>query len=114
MAKTQKDQIWVLEAEADGENVAQGLERKVLAYGAEMMCVQNSFVKGGVGGLHSHPHTQIAYIAAGVFEFTIDGETKTVRRGDSMFIQGGVPHGCACLEKGVVLDLFTPMREDFV
>jgi quercetin dioxygenase-like cupin family protein len=114
MAKTQKNQRWVFGAETDGESAAPGVERKVLAYCTGMMCVQNSFDKGAVGSVPSHPHTQITYVASGVFEFTIDGVAKIVRQGDTMLKQDGIPHGCVCIEEGVLLDFFTPMREDFV
>ena len=49
---------------------------------------------------------------AGVFE--IDGEKRVVTAGDTMLKMNGVTHGCVCLEAGVLLDIFTPMREDFV
>ncbi len=78
------------------------------------MCVENTFEKGAVGALHSHPHTQITYVVSGVFEFEIDGEKKVVRAGDTMLKTDGVEHGCVCLEDGVLLDIFSPMREDFV
>ena len=48
------------------------------------------------------------------FTFTIDGVTKTVTPGDTMLKTDGVVHGCTCLEAGILLDIFTPMREDFV
>jgi quercetin dioxygenase-like cupin family protein len=114
MAKAHKDARWIFGAEIDSENAAPGVMRKVLAYCKDMMCVQNDFQKGAVGSVHSHPHTQITYVASGAFEFTIDGETKTVRQGDTMLKQDGIPHGCVCLEEGTLLDFFAPMREDFV
>ncbi len=100
--------------DAESEAAAPGVTRKVLAYCGELMCVENRFDTGAVGSVHSHPHTQITYVAEGAFEFTIGDETKTVRRGDTLLKQGGAPHGCVCLEKGVLVDFFTPMREDFV
>jgi len=78
------------------------------------MCVENAFEKGAAGALHSHPHTQITYVVSGRFSFTIDGETREVTAGDTLLKTGGVPHGCVCLEDGVLLDIFTPMREDFL
>ena len=48
------------------------------------------------------------------FEFTINGEKKVVRKGDTLYKLPNVEHGCVCLEEGVLLDFFTPMREDFV
>ena len=60
------------------------------------------------------PHTQITYVVSGVFEFNIDGEIKTVKAGDTMLKLNGVEHGCVCKERGILLDIFNPMREDFV
>jgi len=78
------------------------------------MCVENSFEAGAVGSLHSHPHTQITYVGAGKFSFTIGDETKEVSQGDCLMKQDGIVHGCTCIEKGVLIDFFTPMREDFI
>jgi len=110
----EKGQRWVFHEDALAQNCAEGVVRRVLAYSGELMCVENTFEEGAIGSLHSHPHTQITYVVEGVFEFAIDGETKTVRKGDTMLKTDGVIHGCKCLEKGVLLDIFTPMREDFV
>ncbi len=111
---TQIQQRWVphegTEAQSGGENVI----RRVLAYNENLMCVENTFETGAVGKLHSHPHTQITYVVSGVFSFTIDGEERIVRAGDTMLKEDGVVHGCTCLEAGILLDIFTPMRKDFV
>ena len=72
------------------------------------------FEKGAVGALHHHPHTQITYVVSGAFDFTVDGVTRTVRTGDTILKEDGVEHGCVCTEAGILLDIFTPMREDFV
>ena len=114
MEKTKNGQRWVPNAETLLENMAEGFSRRILAYGDDLMCVENHFAVGAEGKLHSHPHTQISYIVSGVFDFTVDGETRTVKPGDSLFVPGDVPHGLVCVEQGIVLDVFTPMREDFV
>ena len=111
---TQKGQRWVSHSEAEIQSGGEGITRRVLAYTDGLMCVENTFEKGAVGALHNHPHTQITYVAEGVFAFTIDGETRTVRKGDTLLKENGVVYGCTCLEPGVLLDIFTPMREDFV
>lgn len=111
---SQKNKQWVFRDEVDAIPCAEGVVRRVLAYADEMMCVENTFETGAIGSLHSHPHTQITYVVEGVFEFTIDGVTKVVKKGDTMLKQDAVVHGCKCLEKGILLDIFTPMREDFV
>lgn len=109
----QKGQRWAFHGESQPEELG-GVTRRVLAYNDGLMCVENQFQQGAVGALHSHPHTQITYVVEGAFSFTIDGVTKVVRKGDTLLKEDGVVHGCTCLEAGVLLDIFTPMREDFV
>ena len=114
MAIVKKGQRWVFEEEVGSTTPAEGVSRKVLAYCDEGMCVAHYFEKNAVGSLHAHPHTQITYVAEGAFEFEIAGEKKIVRKGDTLLKQKGVEHGAICLEKGILIDFFTPMREDFV
>ncbi len=111
---TQKGRRWVFHENAQAQSAGEGVTRRILAYSDSLMCVENTFRKGAVGVLHSHPHTQITYVVSGRFSFTIDGQTRIVSRGDTMLKENGVIHGCACLEDGVLLDIFTPMREDFL
>jgi quercetin dioxygenase-like cupin family protein len=85
-----------------------------MAYCDTAMGVINEFEKGASGPMHSHPHTQITYISEGKFSFTIGEETREVGKGDVLYKIGGIKHGCVCLEKGSMVDFFTPMREDFV
>lgn len=114
MRKPEKDQRWVFNKDIESEAAGEGVVRKILAYCDNLMCVENHFKKGGIGKLHSHPHTQITYVASGKFEFTIGDEKKTVEKGDTLLKQDGVVHGCVCLEEGILVDIFTPMREDFL
>lgn len=92
----------------------EGIRRKVLAYNQEMMMCEITFSKGAVGEMHSHPHTQTTYVLDGVFEFIIGEEKSVVYKGDSLLMPAGVPHGTVALEDGVLLDVFSPMREDFL
>ena len=112
--KDHKSEPWFPAAQAVDEPVAPSVVRRVLAYGPDAMCVENRFETGGVGAMHSHPHTQISYVVSGRFRFTIGDETREVGPGDTLLKEHGVPHGCVCLESGVLLDFFTPLREDFV
>lgn len=114
MEYPEKKQRWVEYAKTKPQSGGEGITRRVLAYTDGLMCVENTFAKGAVGALHSHRHTQITYVVSGVFDFTIDGETRTVRAGDTLLKEDGVIHGCTCLEAGVLLDIFAPMREDFI
>ena len=111
---TKQDQRWVPHEDTLPQEAGPGVVRRVLAYNSQLMCVENQFEEGAVGTLHSHPHTQITYVLRGRFSFTIDGETRVVQAGDTLLKENGVVHGCTCLEAGALLDIFTPMREDFV
>ena len=112
--KAIKGANWVFGKDVDGAEAGPGVERRVLAYCDEMMCVENVFKKGGIGAMHHHPHTQITYVASGRFRFTIGDTTHEVIAGDTLLKQNDIVHGCECLEDGILVDFFTPMREDFV
>lgn len=114
MSYPEKNQIWVFGDEVEGKQVSDGVVRKILAYGEDLMCVENHFETGSVGAIHSHPHTQITYVVSGKFEFTVGDRTQVVKAGDTLYKRDGIAHGCKCLEAGVLLDIFTPMRGDFV
>ena len=91
-----------------------GVSRKVLAHNDQLMIVEVHFEKGGVGSMHTHPHLQSTYVQSGKFRFTIDGKDVEVAQGDTIAFPSDIPHGTVCLEAGVLLDIFTPMRKDFV
>ena len=64
---------------------------------------------------HSHPHVQSTFVKSGRFEFTVGGETFEVGPGDAFVIPSGAAHGCRALgEPGVLIDTFTPRRDDFL
>jgi quercetin dioxygenase-like cupin family protein len=109
-----QDERWVFHKDVEPQDQGNGVVRRVLAYSKDLMCVENTFEKGAVGALHHHPHTQITYVVSGSFEFEIDGVKKIVNKGDTMLKMNDVIHGCTCLEAGILLDIFNPMREDFV
>lgn len=100
--------------DAQTQEAAPGVKRRILSYSDEAMCVENVFETGAVGTLHSHPHTQITYIVSGRFRFTVGDQTYEVKAGDTLLKREGVVHGCIALEGGIMIDFFTPMREDFV
>lgn len=91
-----------------------GVSRRVLAYTDKLMIVEVNFEAGGVGSVHTHPHCQNTYVRSGRFRFTIDGEDVEVAQGDTIAFPADLPHGTLCLEAGTLLDIFTPMREDFL
>ena len=76
--------------------------------------VRVEFDQGAIGKVHHHPHRQATYVAAGRFEVTVGDEITTLASGDSFFALADVPHGVRALEKGSLIDCFTPAREDFL
>lgn len=96
------------------DDLGKGVTRRILAHGGTMMAVEVTFEQDAVGPLHHHPHEQLTYVLSGRFAFTIDGVTKEVSAGDTLYKAPNIVHGCVCLEAGVLLDTFTPQREDFL
>ena len=96
------------------EEVDKGMKRKIMAYDDKLMVVKVQFEKGGVGVLHQHYHSQITHVESGKFEVQINGEKKILVGGDAFYIPPNVLHGAVCLEAGVLIDVFSPMREDFI
>ena len=91
-----------------------GVERTVLAYDDRLMAAEVGFETGAKGALHTHPHTQLSYVLSGSFRYTVEDESFLLNPGDSVVVPAGTPHGTFCLEKGVLLDVFTPKRDDFL
>jgi quercetin dioxygenase-like cupin family protein len=90
-----------------------GLKRQVMSYSPAMMLVRHTMTKGWVGARHSHPHEQLIYIVRGCIHFEQPDGTAVLRAGDSLLIPGGVEHQASASEDSEVLDVFTPMREDY-
>jgi quercetin dioxygenase-like cupin family protein len=90
-----------------------GLKRQVMSYSPAMMLVRHTMQKGWVGTKHSHPHEQLVYIVKGGIRFAHSGGTFDARTGDSFLVPGGVEHQASAFEDSEVLDIFTPMREDY-
>ena len=91
------------------------LSRKVLSSVGELMLVELTFKKGGVGAVHSHSdHEQVSYIVNGSFEITVGDEMIVAKAGDGYYAGKNVPHGVYALEDGVLLDIFTPIRNDIL
>ena len=95
-------------------NLGGGVTRRILSYDENLMSVEVSFETGAVGAEHTHPHTQCSYVLSGKFSYSVEGESVELNSGDSIVVPSGLRHGTVCLEKGVLLDIFTPMRADFL
>jgi quercetin dioxygenase-like cupin family protein len=100
--------------ETPWEEVGPGLKRQMMGYDGKIMLVKVQFEVGAVGQLHKHYHSQVTYVESGEFEMTIGDEKKIIKGGDSYYIPPHVMHGCVCTKPGVLIDVFSPAREDFL
>jgi unsaturated pyranuronate lyase len=96
------------------EEIEKGIFRKVMAYDEKLMLVKVRFEPGKIGTLHRHHHSQISQVESGVFEIEIDGRKKMLKQGDAYYVPPDILHGAICIEPGVLIDVFSPMREDFI
>jgi quercetin dioxygenase-like cupin family protein len=90
-----------------------GLRRQVMSYSPAMMLIRHIMTKGWVGTRHSHRHEQMVYIVSGRIVFDYPGHSLEAGPGESFLVPGGVEHQARALEDSEVLDIFTPMREDY-
>jgi len=101
-------------SELEWEVVGEGLKRKIMGYDDKIMLVKVHFEVGAVGQMHAHYHSQVTYVESGSFDVTIDGKTETLKGGDCFYIPPNAMHGAICTEAGVLIDVFSPIREDFM
>lgn len=99
-------------------NLKPGLQRQILGYNDNLMLVKVIFGEEMVGQrppLHTHHQTQSSYIVSGKFEFHLgDNEGVILGAGDSFYVEPDTPHEAWCLEPGIIIDAFNPIREDFL
>ncbi|MFQ5484285.1 MAG: cupin domain-containing protein [Desulfobacterales bacterium] len=92
----------------------EGVKRKTLTYGEKTLMAEFRVKKGGKLPEHSHPQEQIGYLISGRIAFIIDGERKVADPGDSWCIHADVPHSAEIVKDSVVIEVFSPVREDFL
>ena len=109
-----ESELFVLGDVAEKKDVGGGVVRQIMGFNGSLMVVRVRFAENAVGYTHAHPHSQVAYVESGVFEFTIGDETQTLKAGDCAYVPPDAEHGAVCKEEGVLLDIFSPVREDFL
>jgi quercetin dioxygenase-like cupin family protein len=110
----QQSSLFQVGNEIPWEDLGNGIQRQVFGYDDKIMLVKVRFEKGAIGELHEHPHTQITYVESGIFQMTIGSEKKILEQGDGFYVPPHAIHGIVCLHPGILVDVFAPMREDFL
>lgn len=114
MESTEEKHIFIENEQVPWEVIDRGVKRKIMAYDDKLMVVKVQFDKGGIGVSHQHTHSQISHVESGRFEIEINGFKKMLSAGDAFYVPPNVTHGAVCLEPGVLIDVFSPMRKDFI
>lgn len=91
-----------------------GVSLDSLAVGEKSIVCKMNYVVGNFATEHAHPHEQSGYVISGKYQMTVDGQEYELNPGDSYAIPGNVPHSFLVIEGGEVIDVFTPIREDYL
>jgi quercetin dioxygenase-like cupin family protein len=105
---------YILDEETPWEQIQPGLKRKIMGYDGKIMLVKVQFDEGAEGYLHEHFHSQVTYVESGEFRMTIGDDIRIIKGGDSYYIPPHILHGCVCTKSGVLIDVFSPAREEFL
>lgn len=106
--------LFQIEEETPWQDLGNGVKRQIFGYNDQLMLVKAKFEAEAIGQLHQHHHSQVTYVDSGVFEMSIGSEKKILKKGDGFYAPPHEMHGCVCLEAGVLIDVFSPHREDFL
>ena len=91
-----------------------GVHLQTLVHGEKTLMGQFTLAQGARIPPHSHPHEQTGIMISGKMLFTIDGEELEIETGDSWCIRGGSEHSVVALEDSLVVEVFSPIREDYL
>ena len=100
--------------EAGYTQLVDGIHIKTMVYGDKTLTAKFKLEKGSQLPLHNHPHEQTGYLVSGRMRFVVDGKTHLAEPGDSWCIAGDVKHSAEVLEDSVVIEVFSPMREEYL
>ena len=96
------------------EHPAEGIERQMVV-GDHMMICRFRFAPLLVTPQHTHPHEQMSIVVSGRVRFFVEGAERIASPGDVLHFPSNCRHGATMLDQAVVLiDIFTPVREDFL
>jgi unsaturated pyranuronate lyase len=95
------------------ENVRDGISRRFIAGDREMVA-QISLTRGAIVPTHAHESEQLTYVLTGALKFSLDGRDITVHAGELLRIPSWMPHSAEAVEDTFELDLFSPIRQDWI
>ncbi len=90
-----------------------GVVRRTLTYGDRLMLVEVTLDEGAVVPTHTHPHEQTGYLISGRFLFELGDEKRELDPGDCWLVPSDVRHQVTALEPCLLVDVFSPQREEY-
>ena len=99
---------------AESRQVIEGVELSTLVHGEKTLMGQFKIAKGSAIPAHSHPHEQTGIMISGKLRFNVDGEIMDAEAGDSWCLPGNVEHSAEALEDSIIIEVFSPVREDYL
>lgn len=94
--------------------VLEGIERKTLVYGENTLMTEFVMKQGSVLPHHNHPYEQTGYVISGHIRLTIGDRICDATPGSSWCITPNIDHGAEILEDTVALEVFSPVRPDYI
>ncbi|RAP73646.1 cupin domain-containing protein [Paenibacillus montanisoli] len=91
-----------------------GISRKIFPPGKSIMSMMIKLDEGAIGPAHSHPHEQLTFVISGKIAMVMNGETTIVGASEQIYVPGDAVHEVKALEDTVVIETFTPLREDLL
>lgn len=94
--------------------IIKGIHLKTMVCGEKTLLTEIRLEKGAIIPVHQHPYEQTGYLVSGRMDFLVNGIHQTAEPGDSWSIGENIPHGATILEESVVVEVFSPVREDYL
>lgn len=103
------------QADSEGfKQLMEGVRLRSLVHGERTHLTEVRLSKGAVVPQHEHPQEQTGYLISGSLRFNVDGEVAVATAGASWNLPAAIPHGAEALEDTVVIEMFSPIREDYL
>lgn len=106
--------MFAKQSESGYRPVMEGIELKRRVYGEKTLMAEFRLGKGSTLPRHAHPHEQTGYLLKGHIRLSIGAEECEAKSGDAWCIPGGVEHGAEILEESLAVEVFSPVREDYL
>jgi quercetin dioxygenase-like cupin family protein len=96
------------------QQALEGIKLKTLVHGDKTLFAEFRLEKGSHLPRHAHPHEQTGYLVSGKIRLSIGEDTFEAEPGDSWCIPGSIEHRAEILEDAVAIEVFSPVREDYL